>query len=207
MEELLDLSAAPTSFAEALRRRAKHRTERSLKSAVNDLEHSAVVVDILQGLSEHAERRRWQAAALFLKSWWPWHSWPLAQALATIDSDLNVHVAEFVVHLPPGWGAQPHELPRHLPLPQMLDRAMDAAEAITLLNETLGDMRVIGDSRYGSNHTQASFKKVPGVRPTWHFCSGFRGETGAVRFDLGDDAFAEFDAKVSVDGEPASSSR
>lgn len=167
------------------------------------IERRADPAETLESLSRHPERGRWQAAALLLKNWWPWPSWPLEQALATIDSDLNVHVAEFVVHPPPGWGSEPHELPRHLPLPQMLDRAIGAAQAITLLNATLGEMRVIGDSRFGSNHAQASFQKVPGIRPTWHFWSGYRGETGAVRIDLGNDAFAEFGARVPVDGSPA----
>lgn len=166
---------------------------------MNDLERS----DTLPGLSAHAERGRWQAAALLLKTWSPWPSWPLEQALVTIDGDLCVHVAEFVVEPPPGWGAQPHELPPHLPLPQMLDRAIAATEAITFLNAILGDMRVIGDSRFGANHAQASFKKVPGIRPSWHFYSGYRGETGAIRVDLGNNAFAEFGACVPVDGSPA----
>ncbi len=155
---------------------------------------------ILKSLGRHPERGHWKAAALIRKTSWRWPLWPLELGFAVVDSRLEVHVAQFIVQPPHGWDEKGDvELPLHLSVERVFEEGLTATQAVVLLNEVLGDMRVVNSAAFGDS-IEYRLHKAAGIRPTWA-CPIWGWNSSSVRVNIGEHASVKFDSRLPSDGD------
>lgn len=158
------------------------------------------IPQFLKDLGRHPECGHWKAAAIVRKTSWRWPLWPLELGLATIDSRLEAHVVQFIVQPPHGWAEKGEiEPPPHLSLERVFREGLTAPQAVVLLNEILGDMRVVNNAAFGDS-IENRLEKAGGIRPTWA-CPFWDWNGSSVRVNIGKHAFVEFDARLPSDGD------
>lgn len=126
--------------------------------------------------------------------------WPLEWGLAVVDSDLQAHVVEFIAQPPHGWTEKSDiQIPSHLPVERVFGEGLTATQAVVLLNEILGTMRVVNNAPFGDS-IGYRLGEAAGVRPTW-VCPFWGWDSKTVRVNIGNCASVEFDARLPSDGD------
>lgn len=152
----------------------------------------------LQWLSEHPERGRWQSAALLQRAMARWPKWPLQLVLVTVDSDLRAHLVDFLVRPPFGWREEDRDLPQPLTPERVVHEGLSPHQAVSLLNQTLGSMRVVHNQPFGQR-AENRLGEGAGMTPTWSsVVLGWNGS--CIRIELGEHAYAQFDAVLRNSG-------
>jgi hypothetical protein len=158
------------------------------------------IPQILKDLSRHPERGQWKAAAIVRKPSWRWPLWPLELGLAALDSRLQAHVVRFIVQPPHGWTEKSDvDLPAYMTVGRVFREGLTAAQAVVLLNEILGDMRLVNNVAFGDS-IESRLERGAGIRPTWA-CPFWDRNSSSVRVNIGDHASVEFDARLPSDGD------
>lgn len=163
------------------------------------LGESAPVPAILEQLSTHPERGRWEAAGLFRLTSPRWPRWPLRLALATVDSQLEHCVTEFMVRPAHGWVEnEQYAAAPDLSVQRVVETGLSARQAVLLLNDILGTMRVAHN--WGCNELSAyQLQQACGVRPTWSW-PALLAHDSMRELTLGTEGFVIFGTRLPREG-------
>lgn len=148
-------------------------------------EPRASVPSSLEKLAKHPERGRWNAAILLYSTSRRWPRWAFEFALSTVDSDLQIRSAHFLVQPPFGWKEEEQEnLPSDISPRRVASEGLFPSQAVWLLNEIFGNARVYSNDlmRWGDRE---KLEAAAGLRLTWRFAGAWDwlGEDLSVPLD------------------------
>lgn len=154
----------------------------------------------LEALARTPECGKWKAAILLRSRHSPWRRWSVEYALSTVDQQLRINSAKFLVQPPPSWKEDCHGDPSvDLTAQRVRDEGMMPSTAFGLMNKVFGSSLVHLNGRIDAEEMRR-LEAAAGIDVTWTPASQYDWLGQTLRFDLDENSFATFHCNVQGKG-------
>lgn len=146
----------------------------------------------LEALAHSSECGNWMAAILLRSRHSPWRRWSVEHALSTVDQQLRINSAYFVVQPPVSWEEDcDTKSATDLTAQRVRDEGLMPSTAFRLMNKVFGSSLVHLGGRMDTDE-RWRIEAAAGIKMTWTSSSHFDWLGQSLRFDLDEHSFATF---------------
>lgn len=160
----------------------------------------AVTTLPLDILARSPDCGNWLAAILLQSRRSRFPGWGLECALSTVDKQLRINSAHFLVQPPKSWNEDCNaEYPVGVTAQRMEEEGFSPSRAYSLLNKIFGSSLVYLNGRMDTGERDR-LEAATGVKLTWETASHWDWLGKTLRIDLDEFSFATFYCKFPPDG-------
>ena len=162
----------------------------------------AVTTLPLDILARSPDCGNWLAAILLQSRRSRFPGWGLECALSTVDKQLRINSAHFLVQPPKSWKEDCNaEYPVGVTARRVEDEGLSPSRAFLLLNKIFGSSLVYLNGRMDRDERER-LEAATGVKLTWETATHWDWLGKTLRLDLDEFSFATFYCNFSPDGTP-----
>ena len=146
----------------------------------------------LEALAHSPDCGNWMAAILLRSRHSPWRRWSVEHALSTVDQQLRINSAYFVVQPPPSWEeACDMNSAIGLTAQRVRDEGLMPSTAFRLMNKVFGSSTVHLGGRFDWEEMRR-IEAAAGIKVTWTPAADYNSLGQTLRFDIDENSSAIF---------------